>query len=243
MTPRRMQWHEFAKKFQTEEGLSSYTDALKQAPPAWKKYKQSFSDKNPGYDHVAILEANRKERARKIASGELAPSKRRGGKKEKEEGEVQETSKVSNKDKKAADIDSDSEYDFVERVVTRKRKRLASASSLSSPSPATESLLLPQGQPKKKRTRKQKNPKEKVPSTEEAVQLPASSIKKKKSSQSQKGGKKDKLTYTQAEGDEVSSAQETEEDFIQEQKEDEDDEEDESEMTQTGRCWADQILY
>lgn len=203
MAPRKPQvvmkkWHEFAKDYQAEHKLESYTDALKQAPAAWKKYKESFATENPNYDAKAVAAWERQEREKKIAAGLIAPPKRKyvaaaskkGESKGKEKEERGSSLKTSNK-KETFELDSDDDdYDVVIRTVTtKKRKRSegggggsSSSSSVSSPPP--------------KNKRKRSAPVKKVPTTYEEdpppltkksngrpIPLPASAIKRKSTHQ------------------------------------------------------------
>ena len=76
----RLEWHEFAKKFQAENNLKTYADALTGAPAAWKAYKESFEKENPSYDKHEVTTWRKNERAKKIEAGEIAPPKPRSRK-------------------------------------------------------------------------------------------------------------------------------------------------------------------
>jgi len=220
-SPQLMKWHEFAKKYQEDHKLTSYTDALKQAPDSWKKYKESFAVENPNYNHQAILAAERKERLRKVAAGELPPLKNRSKKKVEEVAKVSQLS-VSEKEK----IDSDDEYEYVERVVTTKKRKRNDPIAVSS---------ISSGITQPKRKRKQSNPKKidtDVTSKTKSnlTPLPLESIRRKKGSVRKIGTGKEgpkKLSYTEPEP--LSLAQDPEEDFLQEKEESEEEEEEEEE--------------
>jgi len=227
----RMKWHEFAKQYQAEHKLTSYTEALQQATGEWKKYKESFSTSNPGYNHDEFLKAERMERKRKIAAGELeAPKKRGGGIGSPEKGAG---AKGGGKKKEVGEVDSDGDYDVVERVVTTKKRRRAGSeyATYKVPTSITDSSSSP---PKRKRARKQATPKkleeeqsvvpkvgimcDTVPSSYLSHSMDGAGAKKP---EKKKREEKAKLTYTQQsdeeEEEEISCAQEPEEDFIQNQ--------------------------
>jgi len=156
--------------------------------------------------------------------------------------------KPSFKKETKEELDSDEEYDFVERVVTtKKRKRVVEGGAsalMTSKFPASSAP------PKRKRTRKQSNPVEKVPTASHPdpidVKLPSSSLKKSTNDHLKKpvantSERKAKLTYTDQDETTTSSSltQDPEEDFLQEKNM----EEEAGEMLSNGRMYADDILY
>jgi hypothetical protein len=252
--------------------LESYTDALKQAPESWKKYKESFSAENPGYDHKAVLNWEKQERERKIAAGLIAPPKARsrgakggrqggggkgkGGEASSKEGggDNSDSLKASHK-KETLGVDSDDEYDVVIRTVTTKKRKRSGSSSVESSSSTEEP-------PKNKR--KRSTPVKKVPTTHDLdvppltkkspgkpIPLPASSIKRKSQGTGKAGVKRQRappqLKETSANGHSSQSlAQETEEDFLQEDEGEEGEGSEEGEVVMNGgggAQYADDVLF
>ena len=151
-----LKWHEFAKKYQQEKNLRTYTEALQQATGDWKDYKESFSRANPSYDRDGVLQWERRERERKIASGELKPPKPRSRK--SAPAVVAPHATHMPHQTKNTYPDSDDDYDvIIKETVTKKRKRPSGGSS-STPSVPN------QAPPKKVRKR--------APSTAKAAPIP-----------------------------------------------------------------------
>jgi hypothetical protein len=228
-----MKWHEFAKQYQSNHKLDSYTDALKQAPGAWTKYKSDFAAKNPDYDHKAVLAAERKERERKIKAGLIPPPKQKSAAAKKAGGVSSNTSSPSldsTKKKVGGEGDSDDDYDVVIRTTTtKKRKRSSSGSGSSSSSSNPSNDLSPHSSSAPKNKRKRTPPVKKTPTSYDdgevppltkkslgkPIPLPASSIKRK--SKGAKGKEKEDTYPTMA--------QEMEEEFLEEMEEGEVEEE------------------
>lgn len=262
-------WHEFAKEYQKENNLESYTDALKQAPESWRKYKERFSAENPSYDHKAVLAYEKQERDLKIAQGILPPPKSRkkkgvsgggasgggvSGEERKKKKEGKERMVDSNK-KEMMEVDSDDEYDVVVRTVTTKKRKRTSGEKGKGKGKEEKNELYEGIPPKPKNKRKRTQPVKKVPTTNESpeehppltvktpgkpIPLPASSIKRSSTKGVGVGVGKG---GAKKQPPPVSLAQEPEEDFLQEIEEGEEGEDEGLSCGMNRSCYVEDSFH
>ncbi len=185
-----LKWYEFARKFQEENKLPTYTAALQQATGPWKQYKESFSTEHPEYDKAAVLQWEREEKARKIKSGELPPPKH-----------IQRTRKTAiatveptppqqhyapHTSKRGEEEEEDEDYDvFIKETITKKRKRNhGSSSSSGGGGLGAGGAATAPPPPKKKRTRR-------TPAEMKLAREAAAEKKKEKEEKEEKEEEKD----------------------------------------------------